>query len=327
MNILIIKPTAKLPVVNYGGTERVIWYLAKELSKMGHRVNMLVAPGSECPFADITEYRDDVPLAQQIPQGIDIIHYQERADDSLGHIPHVVTVHGNVCRGELDANTIFVSRNHAERFGSDCYVYNGMDWDDYGQADLACERSYFHFLGKAAWRVKNVKGAIDVVKAVPGARLKVLGGHRFNFKMGIRLTFSPKVSFYGMVGGGQKFRLLNGSRGLIFPVLWDEPFGLAITESLYFGAPVFGTPFGSLPELVNGDVGYLTDSKSDMASHIADACHYSSKLCHDYAVDNFNSRLMAERYLAKYEQVLNGRPLNSGKLKANANYRRYTWKQ
>lgn len=328
MNILIVKPNAKLPVVNYGGTERVIWYLAKELVRMGHKVYLLVAPGSSCPFATVIEHRDGVPLSRQVPDGIDIVHYQERADESLAGIPHVVTMHGNVCHGPVDANTIFVSRNHASRFGSDSYVYNGMDWDDYGDVDFSRSRDYFHFLGKAAWRVKNVKGAIDVVRAIPGARLKVLGGHRFNFKMGLRLTFSPRISFKGMVGGERKSSLLNGSRGLIFPVLWDEPFGLAITESLYFGAPVFGTPYGSLPELVNGDVGFLTDSESEMVAHIANDYHYSQRLCHDYAVDKFNSRVMAERYLEKYEQVLNGHALNDvGKLKSNGAYTRYTWKK
>ncbi len=327
MNILLVKQSAKLPVYNYGGTERVVWYLAKELNRMGHHVYMLVAPGSTCPFADVIEYRDDVPMSKLVPDGIDIVHFQERVDDSLRHIPHVVTMHGNVCRTELDPNTIFVSRNHANRFGSDSYVYNGMDWDDYGPVDLNRERSYYHFLGKAAWRVKNVKGAINVVKAIPGARLKVLGGYRFNFKMGIRLTFSPKISFKGMVGGEQKFSLLNGSRGLIFPVLWDEPFGLAITESLYFGAPVFGTPYGSLPELVDKEVGFLTDSQSEMVAHLTGGCHYSPKVCHEYAADKFNSRIMAEQYFKKYEQVLNGQALNDvSKLKVNTSYTRYTWK-
>ncbi|MEF9931013.1 MAG: glycosyltransferase, partial [Bacteroidales bacterium] len=53
-----------------------------------------------------------------------------------------------------------------------------------------------------------------------------------------------------MIGGEQKLNILKESKGLIFPVIWNEPFGLAITESLYCGAPVFGTPYGSLPELI-----------------------------------------------------------------------------
>lgn len=327
MNILLSIPDSKLPVLNYGGTQRVVWYLAKELHRMGHRVTLLAAPGSECSFADVVHYRQGVPIAEQIPQGIDILHCQNFVEESVADFPHVVTMHGNTLGVKLDKNTVFVSRNHAERHGSGCYVYNGMDWDDYGTVDLGAQRDYFHFLGKAAWKVKNVKGAIDVAKAMPGARLKVLGGYRFNFKMGWRFTFSPRISFYGMVGGERKSSLLNGSKGLIFPVTWDEPFGLAITESLYFGAPVFGTPYGSLPELVNKEVGFLTDEQDKMVTHIVNDYHYSPKVCHEYAVDEFNSRLMAERYVQKYEQVLNGKTLNNRCPEATVPYSHRLWKK
>jgi glycosyltransferase involved in cell wall biosynthesis len=327
MNILLSIPDSKLPVQNYGGTQRVVWYLAKELHEMGHRVTLLAAPGSECSFADVVCYKQGVPIIEQIPQGTDIIHCQNFVEESVADFPHVVTMHGNTLGVKLDRNTVFVSRNHAERHGSESYVYNGMDWDDYGPVDLTAQRSYFHFLGKAAWKVKNVKGAISVVKAMPGAHLNVLGGYRLNIKMGWRFTLSPKISFYGMVGGERKSSLLNGSKGLIFPVTWDEPFGLAITESLYFGAPVFGTPYGALPELVNKEVGFLTDKQGEMVEHIMNGYHYSPKTCHEYAVDNFNSRLMAERYVQKYEQVLNGNALNSRCPETTVPYSHRPWKK
>lgn len=311
MNILLTIQNSKLPVANYGGIERVVWYLAKELHGMGHHVYMLAAKGSTCPYADVIEYNPTLTFAQQIPERVDIIHCQNGIDESIINMPHVVTAHCNYMKGKLDANTIFVSRNHAARYGSDCFVYNGMDWDDYGDVNLHSPRSYYHFLGKAAWRIKNVRGAISTVKAMPHERLKVLGGYRFNFKMGLRLTFSPKISFEGMVGGAKKNLLLNGSKGLIFPVLWDEPFGIAVTESLYMGAPVFGTPYGSLPELVKEDVGFLTTSQSELVNHLLHNYHYSPKICHEYATDEFGSKLMAKRYLTKYEQVLNGYSLNT----------------
>ncbi len=327
MNILLCIPDSKLPVFCYGGTQRVVWYLAKELHKMGHCVTLLAAPGSECCFADVVYYKKGVPLAEQIPPGIDILHCQNYVEESVADFPHVVTMHGNTLRESLDKNTVFVSRNHAERHGSTSFVYNGMDWDDYGAVDLTAPRTYFHFLGKAAWHVKNVKGAIGVAKAIPGAHLKVLGGYRVNFKMGWRCTLSPRISFYGMVGGERKSRLLNGSRGLLFPVTWDEPFGLAVTESLYFGAPVFATPYGALPELVTEEVGFLTDDGGKMAQHIVADYHYSPTTCHDYAVDCFNSRLMAERYVQKYERVLNGETLNSRCPEATTPFSHRPWKK
>ncbi len=56
---------------------------------------------------------------------------------------------------------------------------------------------------------------------------------------------------------------MQRSKGLIFPVLWNEPFGLAAIESLYAGAPVFGPNYGSIPELINEKTGY-TSNKSMM---------------------------------------------------------------
>lgn len=94
----------------------------------------------------------------------------------------------------LDENSVFVSHNHAARHGSQSAVHNGLDWREYGDVDLALRRNYFHFLAKAAWRVKNVQGAIDMVDA-QNEKLKVLGGHRLNIKMGFRLTTSPRVHF------------------------------------------------------------------------------------------------------------------------------------
>ena len=127
--------------------------------------------------------------------------------------------------------------------------------------------------------------------------------------MGFRFTWNPRVHFHGMVDDSKKKVIIEQSKGLIFPVTWHEPFGLAITESLYFGAPVFGTPYGALPELVSPEVGFLTAHGQEMAEHIQSA-QYSPKVCHEYARDLFNSSVMAEAYLKKYETVLNGEPLN-----------------
>jgi glycosyltransferase involved in cell wall biosynthesis len=225
--------------------------------------------------------------------------------------PYIITMHGNTNNTEetFNTNTVFVSKNHAERHGSDVFVHNGLDWAFYTKPDLNTKRSYYHFLAKAAWRVKNVKGAIACIKKTRSERLKVLGGVRFNFNMGVRLTFSTRVRFYGMVGGEKKDLLLNGSKGLIFPVRWNEPFGLAIIESLYYGCPVFGTPYGSLPEIVHDQVGFLSDQSELIAVQLENN-QYNRHRCHEYASDVFNSKKMAISYLVLYEKVLSGQQLN-----------------
>jgi glycosyltransferase involved in cell wall biosynthesis len=309
MNILIAD-SGIIPAQKYGGTERVIWYLGKELAQMGHRVTFLVQKGSVCDFAKVLFYNSGRKLAEQIPVSTDIVHFNFVPEETIEK-PHIITVHGN-CNDfrEYDLNSVFVSKNHAGRFGSDSFVYNGLDWDDYGKPDLDGRRDYFHFLGKAAWRVKNVQGAIDVIKATKNEELMVLGGHRLNLKMGFRFTASHRVHFFGMVGGAEKNLLLSKSKGLIFPVRWHEPFGLALIESLYFGCPVFGTPYGSLPEIVIPEVGFLSNSMTGLAGAIENAEQFSKAKCHQYAVEQFNSKKMAEAYLEKYSKVLNDEKLN-----------------
>ena len=302
--------SGRLPVLKYGGTERVIWYLGKELAKMGHKVSYLAARGSYCNFGNVTEIDPDIPIENQTDPHADILHFQSELSAQVSR-PHIITIHGNISHNKnLSPNSVFVSRDHALRHNSTSYVYNGLDWDDYG-TDISTDRPrlYYHFLGKAAWRVKNVKGAISIIKKLPNEKLYVLGGTRLNFKMGFRFSLTPKARFFGMVGGEEKNNLLRGSKGLIFPVRWSEPFGLAITESLYSGCPVFGTPYGSLSEIVNSDVGFLADSESELALHIKESS-YNTRRCHEYARDMFNSRIMAEAYIKCYEKVLNGETLN-----------------
>jgi hypothetical protein len=326
VHIVLVSKTS-IPVYAYGGTERVIWDLGCALSQLGHHVTYLAAAGSTCPFAEVLHIDPMVDLRMQIPEGIDIVHFQFKPEFSLDEDftkPYVVTEHGNTSADNvLPLNSIFVSKNHAERHGSDQFVYNGLNWDAYGSVDFEARRQHHHFLGKASWRVKNVTGAIDVALAA-GVELAVLGGTRLNLKRGFRFTWSSKIHFHGMVGGRDKSRLLNMSNGMIFPARWHEPFGLSVIESLYFGCPIFATPYGSLPELVCPEHGFLSASKAEMVSSIQHQS-FDMRACHQHAVKHFNAETMARGYLQKYEQVLAGERLSKNHPRATGRDVRLPW--
>jgi glycosyltransferase involved in cell wall biosynthesis len=310
MHVLIVAD-CKIPVIKYGGIARMIWWLGKHLTQQGITVSYVVQKGSICSFAKVYELKKDIPFEQQIPEGIDIVHYNGYADGNIT-TPFVVTEHGNINDTSVvfHPNSIFVSHNHAQRFGATAYVHNGLDFDDYENPNFTTKRTYTHFLADAAWKVKNVKGAIKIAKQA-NEKLAVLGGVRFNFNMGIRITLDTHVQFYGQVGGTQKTQLINGSKALLFPVLWHEPFGIALIESLYYGCPVLGTPYGSLPELINNEVGFLSNSYNELANALKNCQQYNNKHCSNYVVDNFSAKSMTEKYIAYYEKVLNGEQLNS----------------
>jgi len=308
LHILIIY-SGKIPTPKYGGTSRDVWYLGKELIKMGHRITFLVAQGSQCDFADLIPLNPELSLASQIPEDVDLIHSHIPIWEPLPK-PYMITLHGNSSDArEHDINTTFISRNQAARFGSEVFVYNGLGLEEYGKPQLDNPRNYLHFLGKAAWRVKNLKGCMNIARAA-GHPLRVLGGYRVNLKMGMRITLDPRIRFEGIGCGETKNRLINGSKALLFPVRWNEPMGLAVVESLYFGCPVFGTPYGALPELVTSEFGFLSNKKSELVDALKHVEEYDRKKCHEYVCDNFASIHMARNFLPLYEKVLNGEPLN-----------------
>ena len=139
----------------------------------------------------------------------------------------------------------------------------------------------------------------------------MLGGNRLNIIMGFRFTLSSRISFRGIVGGEEKNAYLRASKGLIFPVRWHEPFGIALIESLYFGCPVFGTPYGSLPEIVGQGMGVLSDSLGTLSDALKNVNEFDRKKCHEYVCDQFLAATMTRSYVTLYEKVLNGRILNS----------------
>ena len=308
MKILLIHK-GLVPVFAYGGTERVLWDLTKGLAELGHEPILMVEKGSACDFAQVIEIEEGRSLQEQVQAvAADVIHFQFRPDFEAGR-PYIITEHGNTKQSTaLSKNTVFVSANHASRYGAEAYVHNGLDWSGYGPVDWQKNRTHHHFLGKGSWPVKNLKGAIQVARSA-NIRMEVFGGSRLNLSRGFRFTPWPSVRFHGMVGGSKKLQLLNGSKGMIFPIRWHEPFGLAVIESLYFGCPVFASPYGALPEIVDADCGFLSTKGGELADALR-SMSFDPMQCHTRALEVFNHRNMAQGYLHKYQQVMSGQPLN-----------------
>lgn len=302
---------ALLPPVQYGGTERVAVWLGRALHELGHRVCYLAHAGSRLDFAPVLAWNRATPLHTQIPADTDIVHSHSGLPEDFG-LSACQTIHGNTSEARrFHPNSIFVSESHARNHGATAFVHHGMDPRGYAQPDFAARGGPFVFLAKAAWKVKNLTGAIRTAR-LAGAPLEVLGGHRLNFKMGFRLTLDPNTHFHGMVDDHVKSRWLRGARGLLLPVRWPEPFGIATIESLYFGVPVFGTPYGSLPELIGPEAGSLAVCADELAEAARRADRFDRRALHAYWAARFTAERMARKYVMYYEKILAGEPLHSG---------------
>ncbi|QLF69820.1 glycosyltransferase [Peteryoungia desertarenae] len=308
MQILLVS-SAPIPAIRYGGAERIILWLGRALTEMGHQASLMAPDGSSWAYGKLYPFDSGRPLEAQIPPGIDVVHSHTGLDPDYDG-KACVTIHGNSKEvHRFHANSIFLSAHHAQAHGGKVFVYNGVDPRAYPEPDLLAHGGSLTFLAKAAWKVKNVTGAIRVARKA-GLPIDILGGHRLNLKMGFRLTLDPNARFKGMVDDIEKARYLRPSSGLLFPVRWHEPFGVAVIEAMYFGLPIFATPYGSLPELVPEFAGRLSAEGDELAAAIRRIEDYDRRAIHAHFQAHFTAEQMAKRYLELYQRIEAGESLH-----------------
>jgi glycosyltransferase involved in cell wall biosynthesis len=317
MKILLFHPV-RLPPKDYGGVERVVLWLAKGLVESGHEVWIGAHPESRLgPGMRLLPFEPGqgsaLDLARRLPPGIELVHFMappgEAGLRALG-CASLLTVHGNgKADEEFPANTVFLSADHARRHGATEFVHNGIDPEDYlfepGRKD-----GRYLFLSKTSWGVKNVRGAIRICRRA-GVGLRVAGGSR-PWDARLAVAFSRQLSWEGPVAGRRKAELLAGAAGLVFPVLWDEPFGLVAAEALMSGTPVLASPRGSLPELIPADVGALPASESEWIERLGSGtADWAPERCRQWALERFHYRVMTANYERIYRRILGGEMLHS----------------
>jgi glycosyltransferase involved in cell wall biosynthesis len=297
---------AAIPPTLYGGTERIIYWLGKALVELGHKVTLIANRHSHIPGAELRAIDDDEANPQAwhdlVPVGADLVHLWDTSTP-VSPKPFLVTIDGNGKPGErFHPNTVFVSRRHAENHGSRHFVHNGIDPGEYAFSEK--REDFAVFLAKARWKVKNLDGAVSVARRA-GLELRVLGSRNWPFDLQRVLPAFRGVRYYGMLGGAEKQNLLARARCLIFPVRWEEPFGIALIEALVSGAFVAATPYGSLPEIVTPEVGVMAVDAASLITAVQQPLKFPPQVCRDRVLNGgFTHLNMARKYLACYEQVL-----------------------
>jgi glycosyltransferase involved in cell wall biosynthesis len=285
-----------LPVEGYGGTGRVVHWLARGLAELGHEVILLAAPGSRVPEARLVpvdpgraEHRDFDPRPL-LPQGVEVLHAHRPI--AVEDTPTLWTLHGTANRSDYPPNMVCLSRDHADRSGAAAFVYNGLDPAEYRfRRD---KEAFDLFLG----RLHSAKGWQWAVAGArqSGHRLVVAGGWKTLFRRGVRTV--------GRVDGERKRELLAGARCLWMPARWDEPFGLTLIEAMASGTPVLGTRRGALPEIVSPDTGALGDTLDELIALRPSIDRIDPDACRHRVTERFSHRVMAGRYLELYREVV-----------------------
>ncbi|PYO03709.1 MAG: glycosyl transferase [Candidatus Rokuibacteriota bacterium] len=325
----------------YGGTERVVSWLADELVQRGHEVTLFASgdsrtharlvsawpralrldPAQPDPFALHT-----LELAQAFSRAddFDVVHchvdYLALPYGRLVSTPVVHTLHGRLDLRPLihvltelrEVPLVSISDSQREPLaGLDlnwvATVHHGLPMRDVPAVTTASDGRYLVFLGRMSAE-KRPDLAIAVAKRA-GLPLimaaKVDRPDREYFEREIRPQLGhPLIEYIGEVSDAEKWRLLGDALALLFPIDWPEPFGLAMIEALACGTPVVARPCGAVPEIVrDGEVGFLADTVDELVAAVKRVDVIDRARCRRWAEAQFSVGVMADHYESVYRRL------------------------
>lgn len=302
-----------VPPVDYGGTQRDVYYLTEELIRRGHKVVLFAKKGSKSsakthvyPTKDPKKQLDFI--IKRIPKDADIIH------DHYGIVakanPPIPTIRNTHFKFKTNGQIpVYVSKTILRTSGRNkgYFVHNGIRLKDYRFRQK--KSGYLLFLGRLLPE-KGVHLAIEVAKKT-GRKLIIAGPARNKkgmeyFRKKIKPHLGSQIRYVGAVGGKKKQELLSKAYCVLFPSRWREPFGLVMIEALACGTPVLGFKRGSgaVPEVLKGMPQLLCTDTKAMIRKIKSGKFPKPGVCRRYVAKNFSDKVMTSDFLKLYRKIL-----------------------
>jgi glycosyltransferase involved in cell wall biosynthesis len=332
---LITPPFITVPPKDYGGTELFIAQLAEGLTKQG--VDVVVYTIGESTInverrwtyeqgqwpikseqhAWLRELHHTSWAMQDAVKDCDLIHLNSPWALPLTRftrLPSVCTLHGphDPKLSEFYAlyphvHYVCISKFQCsqERLPHMSVIHHGIDLAQYQLREE--KQKYLSFIGRIA-PIKGTHLAIDVAKRT-GIPLKMAGDIQPAYRDYFEAKIKPEIDgefiqYLGLADLRLKNELLGNSMAMLFPIQWNEPFGLVMVEAMACGTPVLALPGGSVPEIVRDGVsGFICRSVREMAKRVA-ALTMDPKEVRRYAEENFSMERMVSHYASLYKDCL-----------------------
>jgi glycosyltransferase involved in cell wall biosynthesis len=340
---LVAPPFIAVPPPAYGGTELFVAALAETLVRRGHHVVVYtngdshgsfdvrwLYPHSDWPppagstghLRELTHYAWAVRDAAST---CDVMHINDVAGVFLSQFvrqPFVLTLHhpheaplSEVYGQHSDVTYVAISdaQRRREEMSRLTTIHHGIDCRDF----LVREQKgdYLAFLGRIA-PCKGVDAAIEIAYRT-GIRLKIAGQIQRYFQGYWDSTVKPRidgrlVEYIGEADLALKNQLLGEARALLFPIQWEEPFGLVMLEAMACGTPVIAFDRGSVREIVaHGSTGWLCRDLDEMAATVRDRPPLSAHACRMHVETHFSVERMASDYEHVYRAAVAKLPLTA----------------
>ena len=327
-----------VPPPLYGGIESVVSLLAEGLDDAGQDVTVFAA-GDSRTDARLTWLYEQAPserIGEPLPELRHVLACYERAKEfdvigdhtgplaaALGGLslaPVLHTVHGPL-DGELgDAyeqiarisprlRLISLSRSQRRPHLSLPWMANCPNAIDPSRFRWSSARGdYLAFLGRMG-PDKGCHHAVAVAQET-GLPLKIAAKcrepeERAYFAERIEPHLGGGIEYLGEIGHEEKVELLRNARVTLFPIDWEEPFGLVMIESLACGTPVVATRRGSVPEVLeHGRTGIIVEHFEELAAAIRETDRLDRAACRRAVEERFSPRPFVAGYLRAFRAAV-----------------------
>ncbi len=351
---LLSTPFLATPPRGYGGTELVVAELARALALRGVEVvvyatgdSVLETPegasGSievrsrftepqwpPAPGVDRIHSSWCLRDAARDPRGFDVVHLHTTGALEMARLcpyPMLYTIHHPATpsltalfRQAPQIMLVAISRRQAELEPAlvSTVVHHGLDP---ARFPALPDQGYLLFLG----RYSRVKGCVEAIQTAVRARLPLVMAGEPHENDYYQREVAPLIRKHGVievgpVDGKSKQALLARARALLFPIQWEEPFGLVMIEAMLSGVPVIATDRGSVGEVVeDGKTGVVCAGQTEMvaAARISATLFDRAKI-RARARERWPAARMAADYLRLYEQLMASRLVDEESAAAEA---------
>jgi glycosyltransferase involved in cell wall biosynthesis len=332
---LIAPPFLSVPPQKYGGTELFVAELARGLHQHGVDVTVYtigestievptrwIYPHSEWPIRGEVEctlksLNHSSWAIADAARAMDIIHGNSTSALSFSRfidVPMVHTVHHTYDPAfaefyeSVPAVTYVTisdsqrSKLHMPRMRT---IHHGIDATLYPVGKK--KRQYLSFLGRIA-PPKGTHLAIEVAWK-SGIPLKIAGEIQPAYTSYWETMVKPHIDgkfieYVGEVALPEKIELLTNSVAMLFPIQWEEPFGLVLIEAMACGTPVLATPRGSVAEVVKEGLSGHLRSTADELAKCAVNLDLDPKTIRAYMEKFFSVERMTRDYINLYTEIL-----------------------
>ncbi len=338
---LVAPPFICVPPKVYGGTELFIAQLAVGLDKLGLEVVVYTNGESTVPvekrwlyaeaqwpiqgevFDNLKDINHTAWAVRDASESCEVIHLNNAP--GLVHsrylrTPFVYTIHHPHEPGlsefyghhpQVNYITISDFQRVRETMPRTRTIHHGIELSLYRYQEK--KGAYLSLIGRIA-PMKGTHLAIAVAQKA-GIPLKIAGEVQPLFREYFEREVKPHIDgrFIEYIGEADleaKNELLGSSLAMLFPIQWDEPFGLVMIEAMACGTPVLALPGGSVPEVVkDGLSGYVCHSVEEMADrarYLAD--HPCCAAVRRYVEERFSVERMVLDYVNFYAEIAGRKP-------------------